>query len=87
VKGEYSVRNFQELNEPQLVELESEQKFVIVTEIDLSEIKNQIIFMKGRLYGYEGGLVTEHEEAEIQYSLTEDAWYRLDENGKVIDDY
>lgn len=81
------MRNFQELNEPQLVELESEQKFVIVTEIDLSEMKNQLIFMKGRSYSYDGGLVTEHEEVEIQYSTTEDAWYRLDENGKVIDDY
>jgi hypothetical protein len=79
------MRYFQKLKEPQLVELEGEMGFVIVTEIDISEIKNGLIFMKGQSYNYENGELEKHHAKEIQYSTNEDAYYSVDENGEVID--
>lgn len=79
------MKEFQKLETPQLIELDDEKKFVIVTEIDLSEMKNHLIFMRGKSYNYEIGQVIEGKLVEIQYSVTEDGYCRIDENGNFID--
>ncbi|WP_226035697.1 hypothetical protein [Aquibacillus saliphilus] len=79
------MRYFQKLKEPQLVELESEMGFVIVTEIDMSQMKNGLIFLKGQSFNYEDGEVEKCRDKEIQYSTNEDAYYEIDEQGNTID--
>lgn len=79
------MRNFQTLKEPQLVELEGEYGFVIVTEIDVSHMKIGLIFMKGQSFNYENGEIENGGEKEIQYSTNEDAYYDFDEQGNIID--
>jgi hypothetical protein len=76
---------FQKLKEPQLVELEGEMEFVLVTEIDISEMRNGIIIMKGQSYNYENGELEKRHIKEIQYSTTEDGYHDLDENGNMIE--
>lgn len=77
--------NYQKLPEHQLVELDGEMGFVIVTEIDLSHMKNGIIFMRGQSYNYESGEVKKGRIKEIEYVVVENVYYDLDENGKIID--
>lgn len=76
---------FQKLQEPQLVELEGEMGFIIATEIDISQMKNGLIFMRGQSYNYEDGELEKGKVKVVQYSTNEDAYYELDENGKPID--
>lgn len=59
-------------------------EFVVVTEIDITEMKNNIIFMRGKTFNYEDGIVEEIGVKEIQYSLSEDGHCEVDENGKPI---
>jgi len=73
------MRDFQKLDQPQLVELQGELGFVIVTEIDVSEMKNSLLFMRGKAYNYENGELTETGIKEIQYSVNEGAYYNVDE--------
>lgn len=72
--------NFQQLEEPLLIELNNENRFVIVTEVDYSEIKNMFVFMRGISYCYDDGKVSEEGRVWIQYSLTEDAILPIDED-------
>lgn len=78
------MRNYQKLEEPQLVELDGELGFIIVAEIDISEIKNKIIFMRGESFNYEDGTIEKQRIKEIQYSVNEDSYYELDEKGNVL---
>jgi len=79
------VRNFQKLEIPQLVELEKYLEFVIATEIDVSEMINKIILMRGDIFNYEDGEITEEPTVEIQYSLSEDGHFGVDKNGEPLD--
>jgi len=72
--------DFQQLEEPLLVELNDGNRFVIVTEVDYSEIKNLLVFMRGISYCYDDGKVTEEGRVWIRYSLTEDAFLPIDED-------
>ncbi len=79
------MRDFQKLETPQLIELEGEIGFIIATEIDVSEMRNSIIFMKGKSYNYEDGEMDPQGIKEVQYSLSEDAYHEVDEHGRIID--
>lgn len=79
------MRAFQRLETPQLVELGSETTFVIVTEIDVSEMKNGLIFMRGKAFHYDDGNVGQGGSKEIQYSVTEDAHFEINSAGEIID--
>lgn len=79
------MRDYQKLDNPQLMQLDSEYGFIIATEIDLSLINNGILLLKGRSYDYENGDVIKRNVKEIQYSIMENSRFDLDENGKVID--
>jgi len=79
------MRYWQKLGVPELINLEKDLEFVIVTDIDLSEMKNNLIFMKGKYYDYEDGIVEEIGIKEIQYSVDEDGNSEIDENGNYID--
>lgn len=79
------MRDYQKLETPQLIELDSEYGFIIATEIDISEINNGIIFIKGRSYNYENGEIEKGRIREIQYNSMFDAQYELDEEGNFID--
>lgn len=78
-------KEYQKLETPQLVELQNDLGFIIATEIDLSLFKNGLLFLKGRSYDFESGEVLQGNVKEVQYSISEDSYYNLDENGKVID--
>ncbi|MCT8138623.1 hypothetical protein H1D32_13255 [Anaerobacillus sp. CMMVII] len=84
-KDDETMDEFQKLENPQLVELDGEYGFVIVTEIDMSLIKSGVIVMRGKSYNYESGEIIKSNDKEIQYSIHENAYYNLDDNGKVID--
>jgi hypothetical protein len=44
---------FQKIENPQLIELEGENGFIIATEIDLSMISNKVVLFKGKYYNYD----------------------------------
>jgi hypothetical protein len=79
------VNEYQKLDTPQLVQLDSEFGFVIATEIDLSLINNGIILLRGRSYDYENGEVIKGNVKEVNYSIAENSRFDLDDDGKVID--
>ncbi|WP_373896401.1 hypothetical protein [Virgibacillus sp. CBA3643] len=79
------MNGYQKLEQPQLVELEGEIGFVIVTEIDISETKNGMIFMRGESYNYEDGTLEKQRTKEIQYSTTEESYFDTNEYGKILD--
>jgi hypothetical protein len=79
------VSEYQKLDVPQLVQLDSEFGFIVATEIDLSLINNGVIQLRGRSYDYESGEVIKGNVKEINYSIAENGRYDLDDNGKVID--
>ena len=78
------MNGFQTLENPQLVELDGESGFVIATEVDLSVIKNGWIYMRGQSYNYENGELLKGKVKELQYNIKENAYFDLDEDGKVI---
>jgi hypothetical protein len=84
-KGVISMSDYQKLDTPQLMLLDSELGFIIATEIDLSLINNGVILLKGHSYDYENGVVVKGNVKEISYSISENSRYDLDDNGKVID--
>lgn len=67
------MHDFQKLNNPQLVELEGEYGFIIATDVDVSEIRNGLMFMQGESYNYDDGELTNQGKRKVQYSLNEDA--------------
>lgn len=79
------MNDYQKLENPKLVELDSELGFIIATEIDLSLFNNGILLLKGQSYDYENGEVVKGNVKEINYSFMENGHFDLDENGKVID--
>ncbi len=79
------MNDFQKLETPQLVELDGEIGFVIVTLVDLSLMKNGLIRMRGQSYNYESGDLVKGKVKEIQYDFMEKAYFDIDENGKIID--
>ncbi|PLR72236.1 hypothetical protein [Bacillus sp. UMB0728] len=81
------MKEYQKLDTPQLVELQNELGFIIATEIDLSLAKNGVLLLKGRSYDFESSEVVQGNFKEVQYTLSEDSNYDLDEDGKVIDKY
>lgn len=70
---------FQNLENPQLLHLESENGFIIATEIDMSNINNKIILFRGKYYNYDNGDISGGNKAQVQYSLSEDVFFGLDE--------
>lgn len=79
------MKDYQKLENPQLMQLDGEYGFFIATEIDLSLINNGVMLLKGRSYSYESGEVARGFVVEVEYSITGNARYYLDNNGKVID--
>lgn len=77
--------DFQKLENPQLLHLENENGFIIATEIDMTNINNKIILFRGTYYNYDDGKATEGNVSQVQYSLSEDTFFKLGENGNPID--
>lgn len=80
------MRDYHKLEPAQLIELDSEYEFIIATEIDISEIRSGIIFMKGQSYYYEHGELVKLNLKEISYSVMQNEYFNLDEKGNVIKD-
>lgn len=79
-------RHYEKLEEPQLIEVDSHLAFALATEIDITHLKYGLIFFKGKLYSYENEEVTfEDEYIELQYSLSQDAYTKMDKTGKLMD--
>lgn len=79
------MKEYQKLEVPQLVELQNDLGFIIATEIDLSLTKHGVLLLKGRSYDFESGEVIQGNVKEVKYTISEDIYYNLDENGKAID--
>lgn len=79
------MENYTKLNEPQLIELDSELGFVIATHVDFSLIKNGVIIFKGESYDYENGKVQKQHDKEVRFDVIQNCYYNLDDKGKVID--
>lgn len=69
---------WQKLDEPILFELDSVMEFIIITEINLSEVKNCLMFGRGKKFSFEDGYVTEYpDEYEIQFNLKENGHFNV----------
>lgn len=79
------MEEFQKLENPRLIHLDSENGVIIATEIDLSILSNKIIFFKGKYYNYDDGQMVGGNMMQVQYSLSQDAYFKLDENGEILD--
>ena len=71
------MKNYQKLEEPQLIELDGENGFIIATLIDMSQMKNKVILLKGKSFSYDEGEVKDCGIKEIQYSLEEEGYYNI----------
>ncbi|MGN7243270.1 hypothetical protein ACTHQC_07310 [Bacillus paralicheniformis] len=79
------MRDYQKLEAPQLIELDGEYGFIIAPKIDISEMRNGIIFMTGQSYNYEDGEVKKGRIIEVECRTMFDARRELDGNGNIID--
>lgn len=69
----------QKIDEPIIYEVDGELAFILITEIDLSLMKNKFIFGKGKKYSYEDGYITESEGFyEVSLSLEEEGLRELE---------
>ena len=77
------MKNYQKLEEPQLIELDGENGFIIATLIDMSQMKNKLVLFKGEYFNYDEGEVKGCGIKELQYSLEEEGYYNVgNENEK-----
>lgn len=73
------------LEEPILIELENDSEFIIVEEIDLSNLKHRQIDLKGNRYNYDDGKMSEPFKTLMVFDLKDNAMFSVGEDGEIID--
>lgn len=76
--------NYQKLEEPQIIEIDSHLCFVVATEIDLTQLKNGLVSFRGKSYEYEDGEVVEGNIMTVNNSLVHEGYLEFDKNGKCL---
>lgn len=71
--------SFMKLENPVLYKTENDNDFIIVTHIDLDNISNRIMLVKGKLYNYDDGKALGGSDVEMQLDLTENGIFDLND--------